>query len=225
MDLLCLKKFNNVTEFNNFTQQLNAIDWKIEKQLLSERMIYHSNNMVFKELKNLYLNKKLSIFVLKDEEVITWLDTLIIVRRIFSYMFEVGLLRSDLIIIMEYPLLFGNYMRTDYVIVFQNLIITIEFGMFNQDEKRKEERYTKKVQESIGHRHVLSQMLSKRTTVSSYVMIYKPEYNRHSKHIIKENIEYNNQEIKKIARFLDVCLKNEEDQAVIKQLENLENLR
>ena len=225
MEILCLKQFNTVSDFNNFSNRLTKTKWQIEKQLLSERANFHSKNEIFKELKKTYLEKNLSIFLLKDEEVITWLDTISIMRRIFSHMIDIGTLRSNAVILMEYPFLFGNHMRTDYVIIFHNLIITIEFGMFNQDEKRKEERYTKKVQESIGHKHILTQMLDKSTTVASYVMIYKPEYNRQTKVTIHENIKYNNGEIYKIANFLDLLYEAQENQAVIKQILNLEKIR
>lgn len=225
MEILCLKKFDNISEFNNFTNQLIQINWKIEKQLLKDRAIKYSNIAIFRELKSEYLKKKISIFQLKDEEVVTWLDTMLLIRRVFSQMFELGTLRPDLTVLMEYPFVFGNYMRTDYLILYQDLIVTIELGMFNQDEKRKEERYTKKVQETIGHKHVLSQMLSNKITINSYVIIYKPEFDRSNSESLVENIKYNNTEIKKLSNFLDLHFTNQDKQNVTQQLIDLEELR
>ncbi len=225
MEILCLKRFDNISEFNNFTNQLTQIHWKIEKQLLKERAFKYSNLMIFKELKNEYIKKKISIFQLKDEEVVTWLDTMLIMKRVFSNMYELGTLRPDLTLLMEYPFLFGNYMRTDYLLIYKDLIVSIELGMFNQDEKRKEERYTKKVQETIGHKHVLTQMLTENVTINSYVIIYKPEFDRNFSASIKENIEYNNLEIKKLSQFLELQLRVQDQKMAIQQLLALESHR
>lgn len=225
MEILCLKRFDNISEFNNFTNNLVQIQWKIEKQLLKERALKYSNLIIFKELKNEYIKKKISIFQLKDEEVVTWLDTMLIMKKVFSNMYELGTLRPNLTLLMEYPFLFGNYMRTDYLLIYKDLIVSIELGMFNQDEKRKEERYTKKVQETIGHKHVLTQMLTKNVTINSYVIIYKPEFDRSNSSRIKENIEYNNIEIRKLSQFLDLQLKVQDKKMAIQQLIALESHR
>ena len=104
---------------------------------------------------------------------------------------------------MEYPLVFGNHMRSDYLIVYDRLIVVLEFGMFNQDEKRSEERYTKKLQESINYRQLIGNMVSKEIQVVNYVMIYLPEYNRHLKNELVENTKHNHEELMSLSR---LCL-------------------
>lgn len=225
MDIKCLKKFKNFNEINQFSKPLEQLNWKIEKQLLKDRAIKYSNMEIFRDLKKRYIENEISIFELKDEEVITWLDTLLLLRRLFLRLYTEGFVEDNIMILMEYPFLYGNYMRADYVFLYENSIITVEFGMFNQDEKRKQERYTKKVQEVIGHKHTLENMLPKEINVFSYVMMYRPEYDRVNNRVFEENCNYNNNEILKLANFVIYQVNKQKKLKAISVLESFESQR
>ncbi|MFA6801624.1 MAG: hypothetical protein WCR19_05910, partial [Acholeplasmataceae bacterium] len=96
-------------------------------------------------------------------------------------------------------------------------------GMFNQDERRSEERYTKKLQESISYRQIIDNVVSNSTKVVNYVLIYKPEYNDDTKKNMIENIEYNKNEINKLVVFLRQHILNEDQSDAKKQLELIAN--
>jgi len=212
-------KFENVSVFNTFTDIFEQTKWKIEKQLLKERVEKYKDNNTFQILKDQFTKENISIWPLKDEEVITWMDTLLIMRRAMMSLFKKGLHGEKLKIFMEYPLIYGNHMRTDYLIVYERLIIVLEFGMFNQDEKRSEERYTKKLQESITHRQVLSNMVSTYIKVVNYVMIYRPEYDRVLSRKLEENINYNSKEVELLTEFIMKHFKEQDTLTAISQLE------
>jgi len=113
-------------------------------------------------------------------------------------------------------------MRSDYLIVYERLIVVLEFGMFNQDEKRSEERYTKKLQESINYRQIIGNLVEKEVSVVNYVMIYKPEYDRILSKKLQENIDYNDSEIDLLTSFLLKNIKKQDNLSGLKQLELLE---
>lgn len=219
MKVKCMYEFDGMSALNIFTDYLEKINWRIEKQLLKERVITYTENPKFIELKKKFIESKLSIWALKDEEVITWMDTLLIMRRTMMQLFKKGISSEKLKIIMEYPLVYGNHMRTDYLIVYERLIIVLEFGMFNQDEKRSEERYTKKLQDSITHRQVLSNMIRDQIKIVNYVMIYRPEYDRVYKKGYDENIEYNYREIKLLTDFISDLIVEQERLSAVSELE------
>lgn len=221
--LFCLKEFQTVSPFLQYSKKLEESSWKIDKQLLKDRVYFHDQHPLFIELKQRYLEKKLSIFMLKDEEVITWLDTMLLLRRSMLVLFERGVLQEDMKIIMEYPFVLGNQMRSDYLIIFKQAIIILEFGMFNQDEKRKEERYTKKVQENIGHRHLLANLTN--TDIYTYVVMYRPEFDYVSNQPLKEHIIHNKQVIDNLSTFLEIVLKKQLAKDAYHQLERLETYR
>lgn len=224
MNILCMYYFENVTKFNLFTEILEKNKWQIEKQLLKERVEFYYSNSFFVELKKQFNSKKLTIWPLKDEEVITWIDTLSIMRRVTMQLFKRGVNGEKVNIFMEYPLLYGNHMRTDYLIVYDRLIVVLEFGMFNQDERRSEERYTKKLQDSISHRQVLANTINISAKVVNYVLVYRPEYDRVRKMYLDDNIKYNDNEINLLTSFLTMMAREQESLSALSQLERMNNV-
>lgn len=216
--------FKGIESFFQFSEHIELSQWRIEKQLLTNRVEKYCKLDIFKQMKNDFETKQLSIWPLKDEEIITWLDTQAIMRRLLMKLFKKGTRQSLIHIFIEYPLVYGNHMRTDYLIVYDRLIVILEFGMFNQDERRSEERYTKKLQESISHAQLLRNMLDSSSTVVNYVMIYKPEFDRIIQESIRENIVYNNNEINQLANFLHLKIAEQDHLQALYQLDYLSKL-
>jgi len=217
--------FEGLVSFNKFSDFLEIGKWRIEKQLLKERVEKYGGNESFIELKIQFNEKKLSMWELKDEEVITWMDTSILIRRLLIELFKKGINAEQIQIVMEYPLVFGNHMRSDYLIVYDRLIVVLEFGMFNQDEKRSEERYTKKLQESINYRQLIGNMVSKEIQVVNYVMIYLPEYDRYLKNELVENIKHNQEELMSLSRFLVSNIRLQDSLSAKSQMELLDSYK
>jgi hypothetical protein len=214
-------QFNSFSEYLKYTEFIKLLNWEIEKELLKTRVSTYQTLDQFIEFKENFIKKNISIFDLKSEEVITWFDTTKLMRRLFLELYAKGINTEEVSILMEYPVVFGNHMRTDYVLVYDRLIIVLEFGMFNQDERRSTERYTKKLQESISYRQILSNVMPREIKVINYVMIYRPEYSRTNHKRLDENIEYNKLEIVKLASFLQHHLTIEDQHKAIYQLEEI----
>lgn len=212
-------QFKGVSEFNAFVDDLERMNWRIEKQLLKDRAETYKKTEKFIELKTRFEKSKLSIWQVKDEEVITWMDTLILMKRTIMNIFQKGLSGEKLTILMEYPLVYGNHMRNDYLIIYERLIIVLEFGMFNQDERRSEERYTKKLQDSISHRQVLANMVNQHIKLVNYVLVYRPEYDYRSKQEFNDNIEYNRFEVDLLANYILKHVREQDSFSAISQLE------
>ncbi|MDO9630242.1 MAG: hypothetical protein Q7I99_10125 [Acholeplasmataceae bacterium] len=189
--------------------------------MLKDRVDLYQTLPIYRELRKQFNDNFITIWPLKEEEIITWFDTLLLMRRMLFELFKCGIQSEKMHILMEYPLIYGNHMRTDYLIVYDRLIIVLEFGMFNQDERRSEERYTKKLQESISHRQIIANMVDKNIEVVNYVMIYRPEYDRVHAVINQENIEYNNEEISLLSRFIHAKINIQENLLALHQLETI----
>ncbi|MBU1093128.1 MAG: hypothetical protein KKH01_01560 [Firmicutes bacterium] len=213
--------FEGIHQFNIFSNFIEQSNWKIENQLLKERVIKYRNEEFYIGLQQTFNSQQLTIWELKQEEIVTWIDTISLLRRILLQLFKNGISVENINIIMEYPLVFGNHMRSDYLIVYDRLIIVLEFGMFNQDEKRSEERYTKKLQESINYRQIISNLVSSSVNVINYVMIYRPEYDCRRNNDMIDNIKYNNGEIDLLSDFIIRSINNQDNLSAMKQLESL----
>ncbi len=214
----CLKYFQTMNDFLVFSKFVEEDKWNIEKQLLKNRADFYSKFQPICDLKLMFERKQLSIWPLKDEEAVTWIDTMAILRRAMIDLFKKGIDASKTKIIMEYPLKYGNHMRSDYIIVYSRLILVLEFGMFNQDEKRSEERYTKKLQDSINYRQVIANSVSRNISIVNYTMIYRPEFDRDKSEALTENVQYNNQEIALLSEFMFREIQHQESLEAINQL-------
>ncbi len=217
--------FSSMRDLTNFTTEIDQTKWNIEKEYLKDRAIYYSKMKLFNDLKMLFNTKKISIWPLKDEEVITWIDTLCLLKRLMILLFKRGVQTDKISIVMEYPLVFGNHMRADYLLIYEQLVLVLEFGMFNQEERRSEERYTKKLQESISYRQLLSNLVCPKIDVVNYVMIYKPEFSRIYNIQMNENIEYNALEIEKLSNFITHLIKLQNESRPLVQLSYLESIK
>lgn len=225
MSIKSMHVFGSMSELSKFSHELEQINWQIEKEYLRDRAIYYSKVKLYIYLKQIFNEKNISIWQLKDEEIITWLDTLLILRRLSLLLFKIGVQTDKLSIVMEYPLIFGNHMRADYLLIYDHLIIVLEFGMFNQDERRSEERYTKKLQESNSYRQLLANLISSKIDVVNYVMIYRPEYSRVQKKYFDENIQYNNEELEKLKNFINHLIKKQDVERPLNQLDFLGSIK
>src|SRR5690554_6830957 len=221
MNIKSMAIFNNMGELASFTSDLDDLSWQIEKEYLKDRVVYYSKLKLYQKLKKMFNDKQISIFPLKEEEVITWIDTLCLLKRLMILLFKKGVQTDKISIIMEYPLIFGNHMRADYLLIYDHLLIVLEFGMFNQDERRSEERYTKKLQESISYRQLLSNLLNHKIDIVNYVMIYKPEYSRIHNKYFDDHIKYNLSELDKLSNFLKHLIKIQDESLPLVQLSRL----
>lgn len=215
-----LHKFYSLLDFLDFSKRVYDTGWRIENQLLRDRVEKHRKNSFFVDIKKRFLSRELSIWELKDEEVITWLDTIDIFSRVLRGIYSRES-RIETVVFMEYLIPYGNHMRCDYLMVFGNTIITIEFGMFNQDEKRGEERYSKKLLETIAYRQIIQNQVSDNIKVNNYVLIYKPEFNRVSEKYLDENIKYNNNEVIKMTNYILQSMNKEIESLAINQLSKI----
>lgn len=218
-------EFRSINEFYRFSDRLLNDQWKIEKQLLKDRVERYCNHTLFKSMKSDFEHKKVSIFPLKNEEIITWFDTLLLLRRIFNSISNLGHDLTSMKLLMEYPLIYGNHMRVDYILIFDRLILVFELGMFNQDERRSEERYTKKLQESIAYRQIIRNSVDQSIHVVNYVMIYKPEYDRKTSGLIEENVKYNYMEIDTVSKFIITKIIEQNNLSAYKQMLSIEKYR
>ena len=181
---------------------------------MKDRVQMFCSKEYYKKIKEDFLKKDLTPWPLKEEEVISWFDTLSLLQRVMTKVREATFETNETIIFTEYVIPFGNHLRVDYLLVFDREIIVLEFGMFNQDERRSEERYSKKLVEAMAYSQVLRNILPKDINVYNYVMIYKPEYDLSILGEMIENIRYNESEIGILARFvLNILKKNVEFKA------------
>lgn len=214
----------NKKSFDELFESLELNNWNIENQLFKDRASFYAKKDFFTKMRNKFLSENLTIWDLKSEEIVSWIDTFVILNRVLTKEF-INENNIELAVIKEYPLVYGNHMRVDYLIVFERAIIVLEMGMFNQDEKRGEERYTKKLLESIAYKQLIENMVNGSIEVFNHVIIYRPEYDRFKNVWLRNNIIYNNGEVKTTQNYISKIVKSQINNRAINQLDLLEKER
>ena len=105
-----------------------------------------------------------------DIEVVTWFDTLITLYQIFGRI-EDDDIRENIRILQEYCIPY-SHKRADYLLVYDNKILIIEFS-FNK--LKYEFNYETKLQQAIGYKELLGNILPKEIDIGTYTFLLEPE--------------------------------------------------
>lgn len=161
-----IKEFKKIIKSN-----IQANKWKIFEMSISDRYEWVQDNS--------YVNKLHSIAktndILYDEcETISWLDSQSIMLKVINKLEKI---MDDenfdkIRVIQEYHIPFTNR-RTDYLLVYNNKIIIIEFSYNNFGNE--EYHYHTKLNQVIGYKELISNILPKDIDIATYTFLLHPE--------------------------------------------------
>lgn len=183
----CLEKYS-FKQFEKYViEELQIADWDVWDEDLSRRATYVKNREYFVKLKQKSDYKQINA---TDKEILTWLDTLKLLRDTLQELPQTIL--DELIIIQEYVMPFDEK-RADYLLIHNNRILIIEFSYEKYND------YGNKVQQALGYKELLQDLLPNYIDVGTYVYKYKAELNDYLKTKINKftnKVEPINNEIK-----------------------------
>ena len=176
---------------------LHIKNWFVRKIDVSNRTesICKTDRFIFLEElareKDIYFDQR---------EIVTWLDSLTILYYVFDKIKDIHL-RDKISIIQEYCIPYTNK-RADYLLIYDNKILIIEFS-FNK--LGYELQYETKLQQAIGYKELLSNILPKEIDIGTYTFLIEPEEDENGKTIKIKNTEYlpNHYKIQDLARFIE----------------------
>lgn len=116
-----------------------------------------------------------------DIEVVTWFDTLVTLYYVFDRLEDEDI-RNNLKILQEYCIPYSRK-RADYLLIYDNKILILEFS-FNK--LNYEFNYETKLQQAIGYKELLSNILPKEIEIGTYTFLLEPEEDARGKTIYIE---------------------------------------
>lgn len=116
-----------------------------------------------------------------DIEVATWFDTLVTLYYVFDRVEDEDI-RNNLKILQEYCIPYSRK-RADYLLIYDNKILILEFS-FNK--LNYEFNYETKLQQAIGYKELLSNILPKEIEMGTYTFLLEPEEDARGKTIYFE---------------------------------------
>lgn len=165
--------FNGTIEdFRKFTKSELKLDkWNIQSKKIKER---YDLVRKYKYITTLNETAKSNDIEFDDCETISWLDSQSIMLKTITLM-EKKLTKDDqrnIRLIQEYHIPFTNK-RADYLLVYENKILIIEFS-YNKFEN-EEYHYHTKLNQVIGYKELISNILSKDIDIATFTFLIHPE--------------------------------------------------
>lgn len=194
--------FNDLSSFEQYYEQLNIYGtWKIQTGLLNIRGSKIIDKHYTKELKLLFNDKKLFRRSVSIAEIVSWLDSYEIVRRCVLKIREIiGTEKMNNIkLFQEYMIKLSKARRVDYIFMFNNKILLVEFRISDHFPNMSN-AWQKKELELIIYKELMTNYVNKDYRIYTYAFIMMPEYE--NKEPILKNIKYNNSNINHFCEYL-----------------------
>lgn len=179
LNFMDYQKLNSIVK-----SKLKIEHWNIYGQTVRERLSQIKDKNYYKSLQILAKERRIPAH---EAEILSWLDTLNIMYYVLSFVDEKIL--EDITIIQEYKIPFSNK-RTDYLLVYQNKILILEFSFDRLGDKYK---YETKLSQAIGYKELLTSILPSNIEVGTYTYIIEPEIDCDGNRVEKYN-KYTDQE-------------------------------
>ena len=199
----CLYQLN-VDELNKLVEKdLNLTYWFIRDDKITNRTdaIYLSDR--YGKIKQQADSNGISY---NDIEVVTWFDTLVTLYYVFDRLEDEDI-RNNLKILQEYCIPYSRK-RADYLLIYDNKILILEFS-FNK--LNYEFNYETKLQQAIGYKELLSNILPKEIEIGTYTFLLEPEEDARGKTIYieldGEKYTANHWKMDDLAKYIEKILK------------------
>lgn len=193
----CLFNFDYEELIDIVENLLHIKNWFVRKVDIDTRTENISKTDRFLCLKTLAEEKNIDF---DTREVVTWLDSLTTLYYVFDKI-EDEHLRDSIKIIQEYCIPYTKK-RADYLLIYNNKILIIEFS-FNK--LGYELQYETKLQQAIGYKELLSNILPKEIDIGTYTFLIEPEEDEHGNTLKIKNTDYfaNHYKIEDLAKFIE----------------------
>lgn len=198
--------------------KLRIKNWKVFDLPASQRIDEIKSWSCFNVLAD---RAKLKVIHARPAEILSWMDTLNLLY--YSLQNVTDEVRDELTIIQEYQIPFTNK-RADYVLVYRNKILIVEFSFDRLGDIYK---YETKLTQAIGYKELLTNVLPSYIEIGTYTFLIDPEIDANGNEILKwnkftQNEDLaNNEKIQEFGHYIDRFF-SKEIHAALSQLDFLD---
>ena len=163
----CLYELNVEQLYKLVEEDLSLDGWIIWNETLAKR------TESARELKRFDIIKDKAIeqgFINIDNEIVTWFDTLTMLYRSLKNISDLEL-KDNLKIFQEVRMPYSRR-RADYVLVYDNKILILEFSF---DKLGYAQKYEDKLQQASSYKEILGVFLPKEIDIGTYTFLIDPD--------------------------------------------------
>lgn len=197
--------FNSPKDLKAFMQELDIYNgWKIRSGLMNDRGKLIEDKPYTKRLRDIFSKKGFFRTKVSIAEIVSWLDTMTIMDRLLIEL-ERRLsneVYNSLEISVEYMIQMSKKMRIDYMLIYNDRILLLEFRTVNTPDKIRP-NWDIKFRELLIYKELMSYyMFNKTFRLYAFIALY--EYN--NKKISEYNVKYNKNQVTFLATFIEKYL-------------------
>ncbi len=186
----------NYEEFEDLVEKdLRIANWLVYDDGAVSRKNMISDKSYFKTLRQRADEQGIRA---SDEEVLSWLDTLNLLFHSLKNVNERILDRLQ--IIQEYQIPFTKR-RADYLLVYENKILIIEFSF---DKLGNEYKFENKLSQAIHYKELLSNIMPNHIKIGTYTFMISPEVDREGGDIMSYNKYTQQDELANSEKMIDL---------------------
>lgn len=186
--------FENPKVFLEFLKKFNVLnEWKISSGKLNDRGKRISSKWYYRYLKDKFNSKNMFRRSVSISEVVSWLDSFVIMRRVITNLLEIGCEQQieRIEISCEYMIEMSKKMRIDYLLKYDDIVLLLEFRLVNDYEKIKT-TWTKKKSELLIYKELCKNYMSADIKILTFAFISLYEYELGVPNA--SHIDYNNKQ-------------------------------
>ena len=188
---------------NEFIEIMNEFKipkkWKMQKGILNSRGFEIKDKEYVILLKDLFQKSKLFRRNVSIAEIVSWLDSFVVIKRLLSLMEEQEEVFKDFEFYFEYKIEMSKNRRIDYIIRNHDKLLLIEFRSTEKFDNISSV-WQKKELELLIYKELLCNYLPEEIKVRIYSFVMMPEYSDSTR--IEKNAKYNNDNIKYLLEFI-----------------------
>ena len=196
-------------EFKKLVKERLQIDsWMVFDDSASSRLDKVQDRHYFVTLKRRAEEKEMKVHV---QEIISWLDTLnLLYHTLYNVNEEI---LNRLTIFQEFQIPFTNK-RADYLLVYQNKILILEFSF---DKLGSEYKFETKLNQAVNYKELLSNLLPSHIKIGTYTFLINPEVDQNGRYILKHNRytdadeQANNEKMSDLAAYINLFFSDRDD--------------
>jgi len=207
----CLNKFS-YNEFKDFIDELDLQYWTVWNTNIEERLTHCTTSNRFQYLLNLAKEKGLTS---SPAEILSWLDSLKILKETLKEVPQNIL--EKLTIVQEYQIPFSRK-RADYLLIFQNKVLILEFSFKYEDTEIQFENKTIQI---LGYKERLIDLLPSHIEIGTYTYLIQPELEPDTYENILKSNKYteiedlaNSENNNSLANYITLFFNKEKDSAL-----------
>lgn len=198
-----LLSFQDYFAFKNFYSNLEIYDkWKISSGSMNSRGECIRHKRYSLELQSIFKEKGMFRKNVSIAEIVSWLDSFIIINNLFELLKEYY--SKEIIlkigIFSEYVIKMSKKMRVDYILQYEGKVLLIELRMVSNFNKIKT-TWNKKKMELLIYKELMGNYIPSHIKIYTFALVVLPEYDMSGK--ISKHIEYNSNQVNFLKKYID----------------------